>query len=187
MDSTESAAFHARLKGTFSGILQPAAAGQAVGARQTRPMIRICQVGEELPEQPLGGGELAVRIDARDTPPRHDRDYHCCGIAYVANVDAPMLIKVYDPGSTGSSCSHNATPTPPRWILGMMQPACITSDTPIPGNRKRGRQVFHIEQAMGEPGKKTIFHAETARTDAHRSVAHCKPAESCRISALPAA
>jgi hypothetical protein len=141
MDSTESEAFHARLKGTFSGILQWQQLDE-LWARVKPGLWFFYQVGEDVPEKSLSGDGLAVRIDALNTLLRHDHDYHYCGIVYVDNVDAPTLIKVYDPNSLGSSCSHNATPTPPRWILSILPPASIESNIPTPGNRKRWWQVF---------------------------------------------
>lgn len=100
------------------------------------------QVGQDVPQKSLDGDELAMRIDALNTLLRHDHDYHYCGIVYVDNVETPTLIKVYDPNTLGSSCSHNATPTPPGWILSTAQPATIESDTPMPDNRKRWWKLF---------------------------------------------
>jgi len=139
MDSA--AAFHARLGGTFSGILQWQQLDE-LWARVKTGTWFFYQVGEEPPEHSLGGDELAVRIDALNTLLRHDHDYHYCGIVYVDNVEAPTLIKVYDPNTLGSSCSHNATPTPPGWILSTAQPAIIESGIPTPNNRKRWWQLF---------------------------------------------
>ena len=140
-DSAATAAFHARLKGTFAGILQWQQLDE-LWARVKPGLWFFYQVGQELPEKSLGGGELAVRIDALNTLLRHDHDYHYCGIVYVDNVEAPTLIKVYDPNTLGSSCSHNATPTPPGWILSISPPAAIESNIPTTGNRKRWWQLF---------------------------------------------
>ena len=140
-DSAATAAFHARLKGTFAGILQWQQLDELWARVKTSPWF-FYQVGEALPEKPLSRDELAVRIDALNTLLRHDHDYHYCGIVYVDNVEAPTLIKVYDPNTLGSSCSHNATPTPPGWILSISPPAAIESNIPTPGNRKRWWQLF---------------------------------------------
>lgn len=141
MDSTAAEAFHARLKGTFSGILQWQQLDELWGRVKAGQWF-FYQVGEDLPEKSLSGDELAVRIDALNMLLRHDHDYHYCGIVYVDNVEEPTLIKVYDPNSLGSSCSHNATPTPPRWILSISPPASIESNIPTPNNRKRWWQLF---------------------------------------------
>jgi hypothetical protein len=106
MDNAAADAFHARLKGTFSGILQWQQLDE-LWVRVKAGTWFFYQVGEDLPEKSLSGDELAVRIGALDTLLRHDHDYHYCGIVYADNVEAPTLIKVYDPNTLGSSCSHN--------------------------------------------------------------------------------
>ncbi len=139
MDSA--AAFHSRLNGNFSGILQWKQLDE-LWARVKTGLWFFYQVGEELPETPLNGESLAVRIDALNTLLRHDHDCHYCGIVYVDDVEVPSLIKVYDPNSLGSSCSHSATPTPPRWILSISPPASIETHIPAPQSRKRWWQLF---------------------------------------------
>ncbi len=142
MDSTASAAFRARLKGTFHGILQWQQL-DALWARVKTGQWFFYQVGEDLPIKSLSGGELAVRVDALDTLLHLDHDYNYCGIVYVDDVEAPTLIKVYDPNNLGTSCSHSATPTPPRWILSTSQPSLIESHVPAPQSRRRWWQLFH--------------------------------------------
>lgn len=144
MDSAEAETFHARLKGTFSGILQWQKLDELWG-RIKGGLWFFYQVGETLPAKPLNGEELAVRIDALNTLLRHDHDYHYCGIVYADNVEVPTLIKVYDPNNLGSSCSHSATPTPPRWILSTFQPATVESHAHVPHNRRHWWQLFHRE------------------------------------------
>lgn len=141
MDSTASATFHARLKGTFQGILQWQQFDELWGRIKGGQWF-FYQIGEAAPEKPLSGDELAVRIDALNTLLRHDHDYHYCGIVYADDVEAPTLVKVYDPNNLGSSFSHNATPTPPLWILSTAQPAPIESDIPSPNNRNRWWRLF---------------------------------------------
>jgi hypothetical protein len=127
--------FHLRLKGTFHGILQWQQL-DALWSLLKKGQWYFYQVGEALPESPLSGNELAVRLDALNTLLRHDHDYHYCGIVYVDDPDMPTLIKVYDPNNIGSSCSRSDTPSPARWILSTSQPVLIESDIPVPGNRR---------------------------------------------------
>lgn len=141
MDNAETADFHVRLKGTFSGILHWQQLDELWGRIKGGQWF-FYQVGEPLPARKLGGEELAARIDALDTLLRHDHDYHYCGVVYADNVQAPTLVKVYDPNNMGSFCSHSATPTPPRWILSTCQPAAIESHAPVPSNRKHWWQLF---------------------------------------------
>lgn len=144
METGEAQDFHARLKGTFSGILQWQQLDELWGRIKAGQWF-FYQVGETVPANPLHGEELAVRIDALNTLLRHDHDYHYCGIVYADNVEAPALVKVYDPNNLGSSCGHNATPTPPRWILSTSPPALIEPHAPVPMNRRHWWRLFHRE------------------------------------------
>lgn len=141
MDNATAEAFHARLKGTFQGILQWQQLDE-LWARVKRGTWYFYQLGEAPPTAALSGDELARRIDALSTLLRHDHDYHYCGIVYTDDVENPTLIKVYDPNNIGSSCSRDATPSPPGWILSTTQPALIETHAPTPGNRKRWWQLF---------------------------------------------
>jgi hypothetical protein len=140
-DSATPAAFRARLKGTFAGILQWQQLDELWG-RVKRGTWYVYQLGEALPTIALNGDELVLRIDALNLLLRQEHDYHYCGIVYVDNVEQPTLIKVYDPSNIGSSCSRDATPSPPGWILSTEPPALIETHAPTPNNRKRWWQLF---------------------------------------------
>jgi hypothetical protein len=143
MSSAESEAFRARLGGSFSGILKWEALDALWGNVKTGQWF-FYQLGEVLPEKPLSGDELAMRIDALDTLLHHDHEYHYCGIVYADDVESPALIKVYDPNNIGSSCSCSDTPSPPGWILSTVPPSPVEIFVPVPGNRRRWWQrYFH--------------------------------------------
>ena len=140
-DSATSAAFHARLRGTFSGILQWQQLDE-LWERVKRGEWYFYQLGQALPTSALRGDELARRIDALNALLRQKYDCSYCGIVYADDVEHPALIKVYDPNNMGSSCSGNAPPSPPGWILSTAAPALIETQVPTPGNRKRWWQLF---------------------------------------------
>lgn len=100
------------------------------------------QIGEALPTTSLHGDELERRIDALNELLRKEHDYHYCGIVYADNVEQPTLIKVYDPNNMGSSCSGNAAPSPPGWILSTDQPSLIDIHAPTTNSRKRWWHLF---------------------------------------------
>jgi hypothetical protein len=141
MDGADPAAFHARLKGTFTGMLQWQQL-DALWARVKSGTWYFYQLGEELPTVALSGDELARRIDALDALLRRDHDYNYCGIVYADNAEHPTLVKVYDPNNMGSSCSGNAAPSPPGWILSTTPPALIETHAPTPNSRRRWWQLF---------------------------------------------
>jgi hypothetical protein len=142
MNNTATDIFHARLKGTFYGILQWQALDVLWACVKSGQWF-FYQVGEALPEQPLSGDVLAVRIGALNTLLRQDHDYHYCGIVYVDHVESPSLIKVYDPNNIGSSCSRSDTPSPARWIISVSPPSPIVNHVPVPNSRRRWWQLFH--------------------------------------------
>jgi hypothetical protein len=137
----DAAAFNARLKGTFRGILQ----WQQLDVLWER--IRVghwffYQVGEVVPVAALGGEELAERIDALNTLLRNEHEYSYCGIVYADDMEQPTLVKVYDPNNLGSACSRNSAPSLPLWILSTTRPAYVESQVPAPASRRRWWQLF---------------------------------------------
>lgn len=140
-DSAHAAAFHARLKGRFSGIMQWHQLDELLGRVKCGAWY-FYQIGEALPDTALHGDELARRMDALNDLLRRDHDYSYCGIVYADNVEAPTLIKVYDPNNIGSGCSGSAAPSPPGWILSTTPPALIETQAPVPNNRRRWWQLF---------------------------------------------
>jgi hypothetical protein len=140
MEQFQAEAFNARLKGKFYGMLQWTDL-DALWSRVKTGQWYFYQIGETMPDTPLGGDALAIRIDALDKLLRLDHDYHLCGIVYADEVEQPTLIKVYDPNSLGSSCSKSATP--PRWILSIAPPSLVENHAPTSENRRRWWQLFH--------------------------------------------
>jgi hypothetical protein len=141
MNEPDTMDFHTRLNGRFQGMLQWQQL-DALWARVECGVWYFYQVGEALPDAPLQGEELMQRIDALDALLRKEHDYSYCGIVYADDAEQPTLIKVYDPSQLGSSCSNNATPTPPGWILSLSPPEAIEVTAPVPNNRRRWWQFF---------------------------------------------
>lgn len=134
-------AFKNRLNGNFSGILQWQQLDE-LWERVKQGKWYLYQLGEEVPPTPLYGDELAKRIDALNALLRREHDYHYCGIVYADNVEQPTLVKVYDPNNMGTSCSGNAAPSPPGWILSTDQPSVVETHAPTTNSRKRWWQFF---------------------------------------------
>lgn len=140
-DNNHADAFNARLKGRFYGMLRWEQLDELWRRVKTGQWF-LYQIGEAPPLEALGGEALAMRIDALDKLLREDHDFHLCGIVYADHMEAPTLIKVYDPNNLGSACSGNTAPTPPRWILSTVQPPVIENEIPVPNNRRRWWQLF---------------------------------------------
>lgn len=140
IESADAAGFHARLKGRFFGVLQWQQLDE-LWERVKAGQWFLYQIGEERPQEALEGEALAVRIDALDKLLREDHDFHLCGIVYADHLEAPTLIKVYDPNNLGSSCSSGPA-APPRWIFSTVQPPVIENEVPVPNSRRRWWQFF---------------------------------------------
>jgi hypothetical protein len=132
-DDAEADAFRARLGGTFQGIMHWHQLDELwARIRSGRWFVYTTDVAP--PTEPLSGEPLAARIDSLDAQLRREHAYGYCGIVYVDDVDAPTLVKIYDPRNLGTSCSHGAAPVPPRWILSTVPPASL-----VPPAQETGR------------------------------------------------
>ena len=144
---SEAISFRQRLEGRFEGILRwPQLDELWAKLKQSKADWYFYQVGSPLPETTISADELAESINELDALLRHEHDYDYCGIVYTDNVKQPTLVKVYDPGNLGSSCSHpGAASIPPRWIISRYPPEEIVDDAPTPNNRKRWwNQLFRL-------------------------------------------
>ncbi|MFZ5558347.1 MAG: hypothetical protein ACOZDY_16780 [Pseudomonadota bacterium] len=116
------ASFAERLRTPLTGVLT----WEALAALWQRVTALdgwyLYTVGEQPPVTPANRDEVAAfvrRLDAR-LRAEHDRDE--CGIVYVDDLAAPMLIKVYDPKRLGAVCGPSRGRVPPGWILSRMPP-----------------------------------------------------------------
>lgn len=134
--SVEANAFRERLGGTFQGIMTWEQL-DALWDRIRGGRWFVFPTDDPPPERPLDGEPLAAQIAAIDASLRRDHRYDYCGIVYADDPEAPTLVKVYDPRTLGTSCSHGAAPAPPRWILSTARPASLERDEPAPVGRWR--------------------------------------------------
>lgn len=80
-------------------------------------------LAESPPAQPLTAdaflrfsAELEQRLRRE-----HDEDY--CGIVYADDLEAPTMVKVYDPRNLGMVCGSSARPPLPGWVLSRLAPS----------------------------------------------------------------
>jgi hypothetical protein len=97
----------------------------------------IYSVGEEPPTEPASINILEKFISATDEllHKEHDEDY--CGIVYADNLQAPKLIKIYDPNNLGVVCGFSDNPPLPAWVLSLTPPEDLPLAFPPPDNRRR--------------------------------------------------
>lgn len=94
-------------------------------------------VGADIPAMPLLPAALQTLLEEIDALLRRDHDQDYLGIVYVDDLDAPSLIKIYDPNNLGSTCGSIGHKVPPGWVLSLDPPSVIATITPLPGNRRR--------------------------------------------------
>ena len=94
-------------------------------------------VNGEIPAEPVTIETLDLFIQEVDSLLREEHDYDYCGIVYADSLDAPQMIKIFDPSNLGASCGSCGRVVPPRWLLSRIQPEPIFDEMPLPGVRKR--------------------------------------------------
>ena len=97
----------------------------------------VYMLGETLPGVPLSAeaaGDFMRRIDALLRADHHES---YCGIVYADNLEAPTLIKVFDPNNLGSSCGSSKHPPGPGWVMSLLPPEPLPPPRMLPEGRRR--------------------------------------------------
>jgi hypothetical protein len=82
----------------------------------------VYAVGKAVPSTPVSAAELENFIGAIDRFLRREHTEDYCGIVYADNIEAPSLVKIFDPNSLGSVCGFSERPTLPGWVLSTLPP-----------------------------------------------------------------
>jgi len=99
-------------------------------------------VGECVPERPSSPEEVREFVRRIDELLRKEHHEDYCGIVYADDLQAPLLIKIYDPNHLGSSCGFSKHPPLPGWIMSRMAPTDLEPSAHIPASRRRWWQAF---------------------------------------------
>jgi hypothetical protein len=99
-------------------------------------------VGEARPEAPADAEHVTAFIHRIDEllHKEHHEDY--CGIVYADDLDAPSMIKIYDPNHLGTSCGSSKHRILPGWVMSRISPSDLDAPHFVPQNRKRWWQGF---------------------------------------------
>lgn len=131
--------FLAQFQGGFAGILH----WHHLDALWER--LRACMdgawyvyaVGEVPPARPLTAAELGRFIGEVDHLLRTEHHHDYCGVVYVDRVDAPAMVKIFDPNHLGSSCGSSGERVLPGWVLSRTAPVDLQAAVPLPRARRR--------------------------------------------------
>lgn len=94
-------------------------------------------VGQPMPTAPLRDKDLKHTLEEINKLLRREHDEEYLGIVYADDVDAPSVIKIYDPNNLGTACSSSGAKIPPGWILSKIQPDEAIHLAILPLSRKR--------------------------------------------------
>lgn len=99
-------------------------------------------VGESRPTNTSDGEHVTAFIQQIDALLRREHHEEYCGIVYADDLDAPRMIKIYDPNHLGTSCGSSKQRILPGWVMSTMPPSDLTPSHLVPQNRKRWWQGF---------------------------------------------
>lgn len=97
----------------------------------------VYHVGDQVPQQPLSAGQFEAFLSEIDELLRREHDEDYCGIVYADSLDAPGMVKIYDPNNLGVSCGFSDNPPLPGWVLSRIAPQELQSNAPLTGSRRR--------------------------------------------------
>jgi len=97
----------------------------------------IYAVGESPPGHPADSELFNTFLSEIGQLLRKEHHEDFCGIVYADSLEAPRLVKIFDPNNLGVSCGFSDNPPLPGWVLSKLPPVDLNSEVPLPGNRRR--------------------------------------------------
>ncbi len=135
---SESGTFHKAFRGNFSSLLRWQQLDEFwnVVRRNAGAGWYLYAIGAPVPVHRSSTEEVVRFIAEVDKllHREHHEDY--CGIAYTDSMEAPTMIKIFDPNNLGVSCGFSNNPPLPGWVMSLMPPQPIESQQPLPANRQ---------------------------------------------------
>ncbi|MBI5329842.1 MAG: hypothetical protein HZB71_04420 [Betaproteobacteria bacterium] len=99
-------------------------------------------VGEARPELPADAAHVSAFIAEIDTLLHKEHHEEYCGIVYADDLQAPRIVKIYDPNHLGTSCGSGKHKILPGWVMCVAAPSDLAPAHVVPQNRKRWWQGF---------------------------------------------
>jgi hypothetical protein len=97
----------------------------------------VYAVGEPVPQQAVGEGEVKRFVDEVDALLRKEHDEEYCGIVYTDSKTHPTFIKIFDPNNLGVSCGFSDNPPLPGWVMSRIPPRELKDRQTLAQNRRR--------------------------------------------------
>ena len=97
----------------------------------------VYYVGDVPPSEPMTAEKFIHFLEQVDQLLRDEHEEEYCGIVYADDLQAPSMVKIYDPNNLGVSCGFSENPPLPGWVLSRIPPVDLESQQVLPGNRRR--------------------------------------------------
>ena len=137
-------AFHKAFRGNFSSLLRWQQLDEFwnVVRRNAGAGWYLYAIGAPVPVH-QSCAEDVVRFIAEVDKLLH-REHHedYCGIVYTDSMEAPALIKIFDPNNLGVSCGFSNNPPLPGWVMSLIPPQPIENQHPLPASRQHWWRTF---------------------------------------------
>ncbi|WP_372524054.1 hypothetical protein [Sulfuricaulis sp.] len=141
---SENDTFHKAFRGTFSSLLRWQQLDEFwnVVRRNAGAGWYLYAIGAPVPAHQSSAEDVVKFIAEIDKllHSEHHEDY--CGIVYTDSMEAPTLIKIFDPNNLGVSCGFSNNPPLPGWVMSLIPPQPIESRRPLPASRQRWWQTL---------------------------------------------
>ena len=102
----------------------------------------VYALGETPPHTPLEAGKFSEFITEMDTLLRKEHQEEYCAIVYADDLNAPTLVKIYDPNNLGVSCGYSDNPPLPGWVLSLEPPVDIVAMAQTANRKRWWQKIF---------------------------------------------
>ena len=140
---TPTMSFAERFRGSFTSALRwPQLDALWDRVRAAPDGWYVYAVGEPPPGLPAPAADLLRFVDEIDALLRREHDEDYCGIVYADDLQAPSMIKIYDPNNLGVSCGYSTNPPLPGWLLSRLAPTDLAAARQAAGRRRWWQRLF---------------------------------------------
>ncbi len=102
----------------------------------------VYALGETPPQTPVDADKLHEFIDAMDALLRKEHQEEYCAIVYADDLNAPTLVKIFDPNNLGVSCGFSDNPPLPGWVLSLEPPVDIVAMAHTASRKRWWQKIF---------------------------------------------
>jgi len=102
----------------------------------------IYALGETPPNDPVEADTLNAFVTEIDALLRKEHQEDYCAVVYADDLQAPALVKIFDPNNLGVSCGSSDNPPLPGWVLSLHPPVDIVAMAQTASRRRWWQKIF---------------------------------------------